>query len=239
MGMLARMEVLVVQHVEGEGSAAIGDALRARDLDERVVRVDRGDAVPDSLAGARALVVMGGPMGVYEADRFPHLGDEIRLIQSALSEGAPVLGVCLGSQLLAAALGARVTRAARPEIGWREVRLRDTVQGDALWTGCPPSFVPLHWHGDVFDLPHGALSLASSDQTEHQAFRFGARAWGILFHLEMRPAEVVAMATTFEGDLSPAGLRRDDVAGPAEERAAELAPIAARVFGAWAEQVRS
>jgi GMP synthase (glutamine-hydrolysing) len=228
--------VLVLQHVEGEGSAAIGEALRARGLEERVVRVDRGDRVPD-LDGARALLVMGGPMGVYEADRFPHLRDEIRLIARAVAAGIPVLGVCLGSQLVAAALGARVARAPAREIGWREVRLREAANADALLGGSPPTFVPLHWHGDVFDLPPGAIALASSDQTEHQAFRFGARTWGLLFHLEMGVPEVEGMATRFAADLAAAALDRDDVVGPAEARLAALAPIRSRVFGAWASLI--
>ncbi|MGO8993736.1 MAG: type 1 glutamine amidotransferase [Polyangiaceae bacterium] len=233
------MQVLVVQHVEGEGSAAIGETLRGRRIEERVVRVDRGDSVPVDLADARGLLVMGGPMGVYEADRFPHLRDEIRLIQRAVSVGVPVLGVCLGSQLVAAALGARVTRAAKREIGWRDVRLRDAARDDRLWKGSPPSFAPLHWHGDVFDLPGKAVSLASSKETEHQAFRFGDKTWGLLFHLEMRPADVETMATRFAEDLTAAGLRREDVVGTAEERTAALAPIVEKVFGAWADLVRA
>jgi GMP synthase (glutamine-hydrolysing) len=180
---------------------------------------------------------MGGPMGVYEADRFPHLRAEIRLVERALWEGVPVLGVCLGSQLVAATLGGAVTRAARPEIGWHEVRLRDAAQDDPLWADCPPSFVPLHWHGDVFELPSGAVALASSEQTEHQAFRFGDRTWGLLFHLEMRFADVEVMSTTFEADLAGAGLRRDDVVRMAADRVAALAPIANRVFGAWVNRV--
>jgi len=220
-----------------EGSASIGDALRARGLAERVVRAHRGDAVPRALGdvGARALLVMGGPMGVYEADRYPHLADEIRLIQSALKEGAPILGVCLGSQLLAAALGARVAPGPSRELGWRDVELRDAAKTDALFGGCPPRFAPIHWHGDVFDLPQGAVALARSEQTEHQAFRAGERAWGILFHLEMRALEIEAMASAFAGDLAAAGMRADDILGDAPARVAAAAPIGARVFGAWAE----
>jgi GMP synthase (glutamine-hydrolysing) len=207
-------------------------------VEERLVRVDRGELVPTSLAGARGLLVMGGPMGVYEADGFPHLRDEMRLVERAMADGVPVLGVCLGSQLVAAALGARVVRAPVREIGWREVRLRDAAQDDALWKGIPPRFTPLHWHGDVFDLPAGAVSLASSEATEHQAFRFGARTWGILFHLEMRAADVEAMVATFAADVAAAGIRREDVLGPAPARVGALAPLAARVFGGWAALVR-
>src|SRR5258706_1457472 len=216
------MTVLVLQHVENEGSAAIGDALRARGLEERVVRIHRGDPVPEGLRDARALLVMGGPMGVYEADRYPHLRDEIRLIQSAIRAGAPILGVCLGSQLLAAALGARVTQGPQREIGWREVQLREAAREDALFRGCPSTFTPIHWHGDIFELPPGATALASSAQTEHQAFRASEHAWGILFHLEMRVAEVTAMAATFAEDIASAGMRPASILEPAAARAADL-----------------
>jgi GMP synthase (glutamine-hydrolysing) len=232
------MHILVIRHVEPEGSGAIGEALRSRSIEERLVRIDAGERVPERLDGARGLLVMGGPMGVYEADRFPHLREEMRLIERAVSDGAPVLGVCLGSQLVAAALGARVTRAAQREIGWREVRLLADAQVDTLFAGCPSSFTPLHWHGDVWGLPSGAVPLASSEQTPHQAFRFGVSTWGLLFHMEMRLPQVEAMAATFADDLARAGMRPEDVLGPAAARIAALEPIASRVFGAWADRIK-
>jgi GMP synthase (glutamine-hydrolysing) len=233
------VSALVLQHVRREGSGAIGACLRARGIEERIVRMDLGEAVPREVDDARGLLVMGGPMGVYDADRYPHLRDEMRLIERAVARGVPVLGVCLGSQLVAAALGARVERAAKREIGWLEVRLRDAAQGDALWKGSPYSFIPLHWHGDVFELPRGAESLASSLATEHQAFRFGESVWGVLFHIEMDRSQVEAMTVEFREDLDAAGLRREDVMGPADARLADVAPIAARAFGAWADRVRT
>jgi GMP synthase (glutamine-hydrolysing) len=233
----AAVHVLVVQHAAGEGSGAIGASLRARGIDQRVVRTDLGHPVPPDLGGARALVVMGGPMGVYEADRYPHLRDEMRLIDRAIAAGVPVLGVCLGSQLVAAALGARVERASRREVGWREVRLREVARQDALWARSPDAFVPLHWHGDVFDLPAGAVSLASSEQTVHQAFRFGASTWGVLFHVEMDAAQVEAMAAEFHDDLAQAGLSRGDVLDDVGARVAHTGAIAASAYGAWASLV--
>ena len=97
--------------------------------------------------------------------------------------------------------------------------------------------MPLHWHGDVFALPRGAAALASSEQTPHQAFRFGASTWGLLFHMEMGRPQVEAMAATFEQDLARAGLRAEDVVGPAAARIAALEPIASRVFGTWADRI--
>jgi GMP synthase (glutamine-hydrolysing) len=231
------MHVLVLQHAPVEGSGAIGEALRARGIHESVVRTYQDDPVPRDLGDARGLLVMGGPMGVYEADRFPHLRDEIRLVERAIAKGVPVLGVCLGSQLVAAALGARVYRAPKSEIGWREVRFREAADEDAMWSDCPRVFSPLHWHGDVFELPASATALASSGQTEHQAFRFGASTWGVLFHAEVDRLEVEAMADAFPEDLGNAGLTRADLTSGIDARLAEVAPIAARAFGAWGERV--
>src|SRR5438045_7274285 len=112
------MRALVLQHVEPEHSGLIGEALRARDVALDVVGTYRGEAVPRAIGDHRALIVMGGPMGVYEADRHPHLNDELALIRDAVSAGMPVLGVCLGSQLVAAALGAEATPSGGQEIGW-------------------------------------------------------------------------------------------------------------------------
>src|SRR5262249_24470546 len=138
-----------------------------------VIRVDLGESVPKDLGGAVGLVVLGGPMGVYETNQYPHLRHELRLIEATLGAGAPVLGVCLGSQLLAGALGARVAPAPTKEIGWFTVTTKPAAAADPLFGLLPSSFVALHWHGDVFELPEGATSLASSAKTEHQAFQYG------------------------------------------------------------------
>lgn len=214
------MHVLVLQHVASEGPGRIADALTARGISVRVIRIDRGEPVPTSLDGARGLIVMGGPMGVYEADRFPHLRDEIALIRAAHGV-VPVLGICLGSQLVAAALGASVKPSGTLELGWLPITVHAADPLLELGT-----FVALCWHGDVFDLPPGAVALASSAMTPLQAFRHG-RTWGLLFHVE---ADVAAMADAFPGDLARAGLTRDALV----TEPAELPTLAATIFDRWA-----
>ena len=150
-------------------------------------------------------------MGVYEADRYSHLRDELRLIEAALHAQVPIIGVCLGSQLLAAALGARVYPAPQKEIGWYDVYLREAARTDRLWRGVAPTFTPLHWHGDVFDLPAGAVALASSALTEHQAFRYGDGAYGLLFHLEMGRRQIAAMVETFRDEVVGAGVAPETI----------------------------
>ena len=215
--------VIVVQHEQGEGAGT----LTAHLGEHRVVRTFAGDPVPRSLEGARGLVVLGGGMGAYEQERLPHLRDEIALIQSALAEAKPVLGLCLGSQLLAAALGATVAPTGRQEIGWYRVKLEPAA--DPIFDGAPRDFVAFHWHGDAFTLPPGAVPLASSGLTPLQAFRSGARAWGVMFHLETDEEVLRAMVST--GGLEDGG---ELILSAAPRELPSLRAIADGVFSRWA-----
>jgi GMP synthase (glutamine-hydrolysing) len=226
-------EVLVLQHAAPEGPAAIGDALHRRGVGMKTVRIDQGAAVPGSLDDAAGLVVMGGPMGVYEADRFPHIPAELRLIEAAMDADLPVLGVCLGSQLLAAALGAKVYPSGRKEIGWHEVRLRDAARKDALWHGVDDRFIGFHWHGDIFDLPKGAVPLASSAMTEQQAFRAGAAAYGLLFHLEVGEAQIRGFAQAFADELAAAKIPGGPILDGIPAHLKRLQHVGAHVFDRW------
>jgi GMP synthase (glutamine-hydrolysing) len=228
-------DVLVLQHAAPEGPAAIGDALRRRGVGFRTIRIDQGASTPPSIDGAAGLVVMGGPMSAY--DPFPHVKAELRLIERALKEERPILGVCLGSQLLAAALGARVYSSGRKEIGWHEVRLSEAAGQDALWRGIGRRFPAFHWHGDIFDLPKGATSLASSSLTEQQAFVAGKNAYGLLFHLEAGEPQVRDMVTTFSGELAAAKIPGEPILDGIAAHLPALQRIGAQVFDRWAALV--
>lgn len=180
-GMKGRWVVL--QHVEWEGPGIIAREARSRGFEVDVRRLDREDEIPeaDHLNG---LVVMGGPLGAYEEDWYPFLAKECALLAAVARSGRPVLGVCLGAQLLAKALGAKVFPGHGAEIGFGSIELTPAGQQDALFAGFGDALPAFHWHGDTFTLPDGSVLLASSPMYPHQAFRFGSRAYGFQFHVE-------------------------------------------------------
>jgi len=224
---------LAIQHVGAEPPNLIAAALEAAGIHLDVARVDRGDAVPVDAAELSALVIMGGPMSVSDAGRLAHLRDEMRLVESALEHGTPVLGVCLGSQILAHVLGARVAPAGFLELGWLPVSLMPGAAGDPLLGACPPRFNALHWHGDALELPRGAVHLARSDRTEVQAFRSGS-AWGLLFHLEVDAAQVEEMARAFADEVGRGGSSTAVLAEGARRETPASRRIGDEVFGSFA-----
>lgn len=211
-----RPTLLLIQHVPWEGPHRILDACGA--LRVKTVKPLSGQPLPahEEVAGA---VVMGGPMNVDEVGRFPALAREREWLAGAVERGMPVLGICLGAQLLARALGAEVRAGESPEIGFAPVEVFDP--DDPLLGRLAPSSEVLHWHGDVFDLPPGAEHLASSERTECQAFRAG-NGWGVLFHPEADLALVAAWLAVPEMIEEAVAALGDEGEHALPERAAEL-----------------
>lgn len=183
------MRVHYLQHVSFEEPAAISDwAVEAGHI-ITCSHLYRGDALPDR-SEFGLLVVMGGPMSVNDEKEYPWLIDEKRLLKATIDSGRPVIGVCLGAQMIASAMGARVYRCAEKEIGWFPVR---RVTSEGLGALLPETFTPLHWHGETFDLPSGAVRLAETDVTPNQAFQLGNNIIGVQFHLEATTQSVAAL----------------------------------------------
>jgi GMP synthase (glutamine-hydrolysing) len=177
------MKVAVIMHVETEGPGSLGTFLESVGADVRTVHLYDGESLPD-LGELDAVVSMGGPMNVYEEGKFPFLKDETLFLEKAINEDVPVLGICLGAQMIAKAAGARVTKSPKEEIGWGEVSLTESGKNDPLFKGLPEKLDVLQWHGDMFLIPSGGSLLASSRDCPHQALRY-RNAIGLQFHLEV------------------------------------------------------
>jgi GMP synthase (glutamine-hydrolysing) len=230
------VEVLVLQHIACEPPGVYEDVLNERGATIHRVELDEGEPLPDWRT-FDAIVAMGGPMGALDDDEHPWLVDEKRLIAEAVRAGLPFWGVCLGVQLLAASLGARVYPGSAPEVGVLPVVLTDEALADPVFAGTPRELLSLQWHGDTFDLPDGATRLAGSPAYPNQAFRVGTGAYGVQFHLEVSPglarewADVPAYAESLERVLGPGAL--DRLIAELEASAAGVLSDGRRLFERW------
>jgi GMP synthase (glutamine-hydrolysing) len=173
--------IAIIQHEPADPPVTIGRFLTANDIPWQLIDAGAGHPIPESLEDYAALIVMGGDMNVHEDDEYPFLLHERRLLERCIADQAPVLGICLGGQLLAAAAGARVYQRSYPEIGWVEVEVH---HHDPLLIGVESPFVTMQWHDFSFTLPPGSVRVAARYDGE-QLFRIGPRAWGLQFHPEV------------------------------------------------------
>lgn len=182
------MHVHWLQHAEHEDLGCIAPWLAARGAQVSMTGLQRGEALP---AGTDfdALIVLGGPMNIYEYAAHPWLVPEKQLIRRAIDAGKKVLGICLGSQLIADVLGGPVTRNAYGEVGWFEVALNAEGRAHPAFEDWPEHFEAFHWHGDTFAIPPGAQNLMSSEACANQGFAYGERVLGLQFHLEVTAAD--------------------------------------------------
>jgi GMP synthase (glutamine-hydrolysing) len=234
----AAASVTLLQHIHCETPGIISDCLQSAGIDMRFVRTFERNPIPSNLDTQAGLIVMGGPMSVYDHDQFPFLLEEQRLIEEALKDDKPVLGVCLGSQLLAATLGAEVKSGAQKEIGWHRVTLTEYAATDALWKELPARFTAYHWHGDVYDLPQGAVSLASSELTPCQGFRYGANAYGFLFHMEVTEKIIKNMVAEFQDELEEQRITAGSIIQKTRDYLSELQTVGSKVFRRWAKSLK-
>jgi GMP synthase-like glutamine amidotransferase len=214
---------VVAQHGPHDGPGLLGEAFARAEVDTRVVRLDRGEPLP-APEDLGAVAVLGGEMGVYDTEQFPWLETERRWLARVVAADVPVLGVCLGSQQLAAALGALVTTGPAPEIGVGDVTLTPEGRADPVLGPEGDRLAVIHWHQDAFDIPAGAVQLATGARYPNQAFRYGRLVYGLQFHIEVDGV----MADAWAPDLPP-GVRLDgDARGPVEA-------VGRRVFARFVE----
>jgi len=230
------VDVLVLQHIACEPPGVYEDVLREQGAALTRIEVDAGEELP-AWREFDAIVAMGGPMSANDDADLPWLRDEKAFVAASVRAGIPFWGVCLGVQLLAASLGARVYAGDEPEVGVLPVELTDEGRRDPVFSALPPSVPALQWHGDTFDLPEGAVRLAGSDSYPNQAFRY-ENAYGVQFHLEVSremarewmdvPEYASALERTIGGETM---LRAVD------ERADEMLAYGRTLFERWLERV--
>jgi GMP synthase (glutamine-hydrolysing) len=192
------------EHAPFEGLGCIEDWARQNGHTITVTRWYSPTAVLPDLLSIDWLIVMGGPMGVYETDRYIWLPAEQQYIAAAIQQQKKVLGICLGAQLIAAALGASVYPNREKEIGWFPVQFTPEGSAAALAGAFPPELIVFHWHGDTFDLPAQATRFAATTACANQGFVYGNNVIALQFHLEMRRHDVLKMVQHGDNELVPA-----------------------------------
>ncbi len=201
-------KVYIITHAENEGPGLMGGFFERLGWEEVGLSLWRGDRLPPDLDSAAGVVMLGGPMNVYQEKDYPFLKEEDLFIRQMLREEVPFLGICLGSQLLAKAAGAAVTQSPEKERGWYEVQLTREGQQDDLFRGLGPTLSVFQWHDDTFAIPDGGILLATGRPCRNQAFRMGVCAYGLQFHIEVT-ADMVTAWSEEEGPASRPG-RMDD-----------------------------
>ncbi|MEU7703291.1 type 1 glutamine amidotransferase [Streptomyces sp. NPDC039028] len=225
--------VLVVQHEEEAGAGIVGERLARGGLRLDVVRAREGEALPDDLGGHAGLLVLGGSVNCEDDAAAPWLPGTRALVREAVATEVPLLGICLGGQIVAHALGGSVApRPRAPEVGAVPLRRLPAAIGDPVLGGLPDGALAVQWHWDDVDrLPPGAVPLLTGDACAHQAFRVGAAAWAVQFHPEADGETVARWAAEDGGRIREAGL--DPAAAVASVRDAE--PVLRAVWGTVAE----
>jgi GMP synthase (glutamine-hydrolysing) len=220
------MHVLIIKNVFAEGPGTIADYLKGENIPCSTCELSVGDVLPE-LDSFTHLLVMGGPMAVYEMQRYPFLVNEARFIDAAIKAKKHVLGVCLGAQLVAHVLGAKVYAGTEKEIGWYEVTLTPEGISDPVMSALAVSGTDVaqvfQWHGDTFDLPQRAVRLASSGPFPNQAFQYTDRVYALQFHIEVTPAIVQEwLAHEPEIDVASLAVESEKIFSEYHERAMKI-----------------
>jgi GMP synthase-like glutamine amidotransferase len=232
--------VAIFRHTVTEGPGYFATYLDARNLPWRLVKIDAGEPVPDDAGGFSGLVFMGGPMSVN--DDLPWIRRTLGLIRSAVTADIPVLGHCLGGQLMSKALGGEVTRNPVKEIGWGSVTVDDNPAAKQ-WFGATRKFLAFHWHGETFSLPPGATRIASSPYCANQAFVMGKHL-GMQCHVEMTPELIRAWCGDWNNEVASLARHTPSVQTPAqmeekiEERVRALNAVADGLYDRWVEGLK-
>ena len=229
--------VRIFQHVSCEGPGYLGVFLEKHHIPFEVICIDDGVEAPDDLDTISGLVFMGGGMNV--TDPLQWIKDEQALICKAIDNNVPIMGICLGAQMMSAAMGGSITHGPGMEIGWHRVTPVTENQSNDWLTGLPDELVPFHWHADTFSIPQGAVPLFKSECRENQAFVF-KNCIALQFHLEMTADMVKDWVQQFGSDLEngpPCAQTREDILDKLDEKVLALHQWADIIFSKWIKQL--
>lgn len=231
--------IRIFRHITCEGPGYLAEVLERERLPYELVRIDQGETVPSSLHDVSALVFMGGPMSVN--DDQPWIKDELALIRQAISEDLPVLGHCLGGQLIAKALGAKIAANPVKEIGWLPVQKTNTPEAEDWLRDVADDSLLFHWHGETFDLPQGASHILKSQHCQHQGFVLN-NTLALQCHVEMTAAMVDEWAALYEEELeqtSETVQSRQEMTTDLKEKIEGLQGVAERLYRRWLHPLRT
>jgi GMP synthase (glutamine-hydrolysing) len=229
---------IVLRHSSLEGVGLLGTALRDHGIHHRGLDLYRGEPAPKDMRSVGGLIILGGAIGVHEADKFPFLKTELQLLERTITAGRPVLGICLGAQMIAHVLGARVYTGERREVGWGTVELTKDAGDDPVFTDSSSPLEVFHMHGDTYELPADARHLARSGQYEPQAVEWGGVVFGLQFHLEFTESMIQRLTSDAEAVryLRENGVAPEQLLAEAPERIAGIGEAAQRIFGNYFQQ---
>jgi len=225
--------VLFIQHGDVDKPGLLGEILVGQGIGLHVFHPYQNANLPQQLLDYDGLALGGGGQSAYELEKYPYLREECDLVRQALAAGKPILGLCLGAQLMAQALGAEVYAAPQKELGFFPVSLHPEASFDPVLSALPSRFPATHWHGDTFALPAGSACLGSSSMTPHQIIRYGKKAFGFQFHLEMTPALFEELVWDAREDFSDAQIDAEALIHEARQVLPALEPHAREVFRRW------
>jgi GMP synthase (glutamine-hydrolysing) len=232
-----RRSAIALRHVAFEDMGLLAPIMEREGWNVSFCEAAVDELTHSSIRNADLLVVLGGPIGIYETESYPFITHEITLIEHRLRRQLPTLGICLGAQLMAKALGSRVYAGHVKEIGWGPIRLTDAGTSSCLKSLGSDAQV-LHWHGDTFDLPDAASRLASNANYENQAFAYGDNALALQFHLEAEPRQLEEWYVGHAVELAAANVSVTELRAATSNEAKTLAPRTDRVFTDWLNQIR-
>lgn len=227
---------LAIRFLSFENLGVFEQVLRDRDYAVHYLDAGVDELDDDAVLKADLVVVLGGPIGANDGDRYPVVDDVTRILRRRIDRGLPIVGFCLGAQLIARALGAAVTPSTSQEIGYGPLQL--TTEGQASVLRHLGSSPVLHWHNDRFEIPDGAVLLASTDRCPSQAFTYGEHVLALQFHLEVPRSDIERWLIGHAEALVTAGIHPDTIRAQAEEHGDNLEPIASRLLAEWLPGVR-